>query len=95
MPLRLNGLSAATRYTYFLKNGDYLKIRNIKLQYSFPESLTNTLKLSSASVYLQAENPFIFSHIKGYDPELSISGYRFTDRYPSAAIFIAGLILNF
>jgi len=95
MPLRLNNLSSATRYTYFLKKGDYLKIRNLKLQYTLPEGVSKALKLTSASIYVQAENPFIFSHIKGYDPELSISGYRFTDRYPSAATFIAGLTLNF
>ncbi len=94
-PLRVNNSATASRYTRFLKNGAYLKVRNIKLQYEVPQSVLKAVKIASAAVFVQTENPFIFSHIPGYDPEMSMSGYRYTDRYPTPTIFTAGLTLNF
>ncbi len=95
-PLRLREATNMTSTTTrFLKKGDYLKIRNIKLSYTFPQRWMKKLHISSATVFVQADNPFIFSHIPGYDPELSLSGYRYTDRYPTASTYTGGLSINF
>jgi hypothetical protein len=48
-----------------------------------------------AVVYLQVENPVVFAHIKDYDPEMSLTGYRNIDRYPTAATFTGGILVNF
>ena len=94
-PIRLNRQTIVTSSSRWLRKGDYLKVRFIKMQYSIPQPVANFLKLSSASIYLQADNPFILSHIPGFDPELALSGYRHTYHYPPATTFIAGLTLNF
>ena len=53
------------------------------------------LTLSSAKVFVQAENLFALSKLKGYDPEMTLNGYRNPDDYPSAMTFTAGLLINF
>jgi hypothetical protein len=94
-PMRLHGESQQSRYDRFLYKGDYLKIQSIRLQYELPKELISRAKMQSATVFVQTENPFIFSHIPGYDPELSINGFRLLDSYPSATTFLIGVSLNF
>ncbi len=95
-PLRINSKKwsrwTSTRYLY---KGDYLKLKNIKLQYDFPKSWMDKLTLRSAKVFVQAENLFALSKLKGYDPEMTLNGYRNPDDYPSAMTFTAGLQINF
>ena len=93
--LRVNGGSSSTRCTRYLINGNYLKIRNIKLLYTLSNKTANAMHFSAASVFVQVENPFVFSHIPGYDPELSLSGYRNRDSYPFATTFTFGVNINF
>ena len=54
-------------------SGTFLKVRNINLGYTFPESLTSRIKLSSLRLYATAQNPFNFSEYrskyKGIDNE--------------------------
>jgi hypothetical protein len=95
VPMRLHGASTQTRHTRFLYKGDYLKIQSIRLQYTLPERLISRIGMQSAILFAQTENPFIFSHIPGYDPELSINGFRLLDSFPSATTFLVGASLNF
>jgi len=94
-PMRLHGMSAQTRTSRYLYKGDYLKIQSIRLQYTLPERFIGRIGIQSANMFAQTENPFIFSHIPGYDPELSIDGYRMLDSFPSATTFLVGISLNF
>ena len=94
-PLRFPGITNQTRIDRHLHRGDYLKIQSIRLQYTVPENFINRIGMQSAIVFLQTENPFVFSHIPGYDPELSIDGYRMLDSFPSATTFLVGISLNF
>jgi hypothetical protein len=94
-PLRVRDGAIGSRHSGYLKKGDYLKIRNIRLQYALPEKTTKAMRLSAAMVFVQAEQPFIFSHIPGYDPELSLTGYRTVGSYPSVSTFTAGFSINF
>jgi hypothetical protein len=95
-PLRIRNTGVSAENTIFLHRGDYLKIRNIRLQYAMPRKALDAMKLSNAILFMQAENPFIFSHIPGgYDPELSLDGYRHTDSYPSVSTFTIGVSINF
>lgn len=54
-------------------SGTFLKVRNINLGYTFPESLTSRIKLSGLRLYATAQNPFNFSEYrskyKGIDNE--------------------------
>jgi TonB-linked SusC/RagA family outer membrane protein len=48
---------------------DYLRIRNITLNYSVPRNTVEKLGLSRASIYLSAENVHTFTNFVGGNPE--------------------------
>ena len=94
-PLRINGQARATNTTRYLYKGDYLKLKSARLSYSAPQKYVKAIKASYASVYLQAENALILCALKNYDPEMTTSGYRLPDRYPTAATYTIGLAIRF
>jgi TonB-linked SusC/RagA family outer membrane protein len=60
------------RNTFFLKKGDYLRIKSLELGYLVPESVTNLIGLSELNIYFSGMNLLTFSHLpKGFDPERS------------------------
>jgi len=94
-PLRVNNNPLNTRNTRYLVKGDYFKFKNIKISYSFKESVISKARMSRLQLFLQAENPFVFSHLGDYDPEMSISGYRFADLYPTSTSYTLGINIRF
>ena len=63
--------------SFWVKSGDFLKLRNIEIGYSLPESALAKLKMKEARIYLSGMNLFTFSRLlKDYDidPE-NPSGY--------------------
>lgn len=74
---------------FWLKNGSYLRIKNITLGYSLPTTLTSKLNISKIRFYLSGNDLFTFDHLpKGIDPEQA-SSYLITKS------FIFGLKINF
>ncbi|MDB5110337.1 MAG: putative outer membrane protein involved in nutrient binding [Mucilaginibacter sp.] len=64
--------------TFWMKSGDYLRIRNAELGYTFSSDLIRRLKLSKLRIYVNAVNPVTWSSLlKNYhmDPETYSSGY--------------------
>lgn len=77
------------------ESGDFLKIRNIQFGYNLPASALNTLGLRSARVYLNADTPFIFSHLEdGLDPE-QYGGEIGAGAGPTTRVFTVGIDVNF
>ncbi|MFW5945139.1 MAG: SusC/RagA family TonB-linked outer membrane protein, partial [Bacteroidota bacterium] len=75
--------------------GDFLKIRNIKLGYSLPESILSSVGIQSMKIYVNSETPFIFSHLQsGLDPE-KYGGYISSDSSPTERTYILGLNVTF
>ncbi len=93
--IRINGQTAAGGSSRYLYKGDYLKLRNIRLQYVFPTSTFRRLKLNGVTLYVQAENLWVWTKLNGYDPDLQIDGYINAARYPSATTYTMGLNFNF
>ncbi len=96
-PIRVNSSGTWNRYpsSRYLYKGDYLKLKNIKLQYTISSSITDKLKLRGASVFAQAENLWVTTELDGFDPEISLSGFRNPDQYPTATTYTFGVKLNF
>lgn len=86
------------RSDYFLEDGTYLRIRNLSLGYTLPESLIG-VGVEKARVYVSATNPFTFTNYSGYDPEVGGDGIftRGVDRgnYPVTRQFLLGIQLSF
>ncbi|MAU15163.1 MAG: SusC/RagA family TonB-linked outer membrane protein [Muricauda sp.] len=79
--------------TLAYKDVSYVRVRNVALSYSLPESILGTLKMKDVTFNLTAENPFTFTKYKGMDPEFESNGERAL--YPSTKLYAIGLNLTF
>lgn len=92
------GINTSPSYvSYFLENGDFVKIDNISLGYNFklrPESIVKTLR-----VYASAMNFFTFTGYKGIDPEVNFGGLspgiESENRYPTTKNVSLGVKVGF
>ena len=92
--------------SYKVKNASFIRGRNLVLGYNFPAAVSEALKLSRLRVYVSAQNFFLASKYKGYDPETSTfnvtatsgnpfaQGIQFFD-YPRSRTITAGLNVSF
>jgi len=82
-----------------LENGDFLKLTNVTLGYTFmPKgSLANYIK--KARIYANATNLFCITGYSGIDPEVSnyflAPGIDDRDKYPTTRSFSVGMSLTF
>ncbi|UOR07112.1 TonB-dependent receptor [Hymenobacter aerilatus] len=82
--------------SYKVEDGSFIRGRNAVLGYTFPGALVERIKLSRLRVYVSAQNFFLITKYKGYDPETSTYGNAFAQGiqffdYPKARTFTAGL----
>lgn len=61
----------ANASSFYIEDGDYMRIRNILLGYTIPPTLLkgNTV-IKGLRVYLNAQNLFTFTSYSGFDPEV-------------------------
>lgn len=64
-------VEAAKYNSYYVENGDYLKISNIDLGYNIKLAKNNQ---ASMRIYLSLNNFFTFTKYTGLDPEVNING---------------------
>jgi hypothetical protein len=57
--------------SYNVEKGSFLRVRNITLGYRLPAGWLQRFHLNSAVLGISAENYFLFTKYKGYDPEAS------------------------
>ena len=84
--------------TYFIEDGSFLKVKNVRLNYDFTDSFTDRVGLSALSIYAQVENLITITGYSGLDPELPAWGNgRGVDNapYPVSRNFMMGLNLKF
>ena len=67
--------------TYWLKNNDYLRLKNLQLGYNLPKSLTQKLNLNELSIYFSGLNLLTFSKEKSFDPETVGTAYPLNEVY--------------
>lgn len=80
--------------TRFLFSGDYVRLRNLTIGYTFNPDRSRKI-LKGARFYLQADNIATWDRLKdGSDPESSIDGYSGANAVPLQTIS-AGLDFNF
>jgi len=93
--------------SYFVESGDYLKLKNLQIGYTFSNELTRKIKVKSARIFVMGNNIFTITNYSGLDPELgasfSPSGYAgvtsrgidVVSQYPQTRIYSFGVDLNF
>ncbi|PJJ59594.1 SusC/RagA family TonB-linked outer membrane protein [Hymenobacter chitinivorans] len=86
--------------TRWLEDGSYLRLKNIQLGYTLPQSLTSKVSgLGSVRLYVTGRNVVTFTKYTGFDPETTGTGFysRGVDNsaYPNVRSFTGGLQVNF
>jgi len=57
--------------TQFLEDGDFIRLRNLRLGYRFSRATMERLGFRSLTVYAQAQNLLTITDYRGFDPEVS------------------------
>ncbi len=60
--------------TAFIEDGSYLRMKTLRLGYTFPQIALDKVKIKSLRLYVQATNLFTLTKYRGLDPELDSSG---------------------
>lgn len=80
--------------TFWMYNGAFAKIKYIQVGYSF-RKLAKKIHASNVRIYVNAQNPFTFSHNKYVDPEITSNGGVISSSYPMFRTITMGLNLSF
>lgn len=76
---------------FWIKKGDFLRLRNVELGYSFSSSLLTRIHLEKLRIYASAVNPLSWSYLeKNYDMDPET-----TSGYPGLKSFNVGISLTF
>lgn len=84
--------------SYYIEDGSYLRLKNLQLGYTIPESVMSKVNIKSLRVYVQAVNLFTITKYSGLDPEIGggDTGHGVdAGNYPLVKQILFGLNVNF
>ena len=86
--------------SYWVEDGSFVRLKNVRLGYTFPAKLVKNLGISNLRLYVNLENVHVWSDYRNYDPENSTfqSGYRVGydyGAYPTPFTASFGLNMSF
>jgi hypothetical protein len=76
--------------TFWLKNGNYLRLQQLNLSYSLPKHIIKKAKISDAMILLSGTNLLTLSSFKYYDPA-SVDMWT----YPTMKTYTLGVNISF
>ena len=80
----------------WVKNGAYLRMKNVVLGYTLPQSVLRKARIQNLRFYVSGQNLFTIDNFyDGYDPEVSYGGKLGGEFYPIMQTFTFGVELNF
>ncbi len=84
---------------WYLSDGSYFKLRNVRLGYALPAQWLGPLSVERAQIYVNGTNLFTFTEYEGYTPELGSenvfqSGFD-TGEYPIPRTITVGVSTTF
>lgn len=85
-----NGNYGGQGSTFWIRNGAYLRLKNLDINYTLPQKWYTNLGLSSVKAFVNGTNLFSIDGIDEHDPE-----QKTLDSYPVMKTYTAGLIVNF
>ncbi|MEL7118865.1 MAG: TonB-dependent receptor [Bacteroidota bacterium] len=83
---------------FYIESGDFVRLRDVQLGYTFPSSLLNKFNISKLRLYVAAQNLLTLTNYNGFDPEIGGGTLGLgIDRgvYPQARAFRFGLNVVF
>jgi hypothetical protein len=81
----------ARRNTWFMRDGDFLRLKSAEIGYSLPDALVGKFGLSSLRVYASGTNLLLWSKFKLWDVEMGSNGLG----YPLQRVVNLGVSVSF
>jgi len=83
----------------YVKDGSYLKFKNVTLGYTFSSKLMSKIGVKSLRLYASVQNLWTFTSFPWFDPETSnsqpLTAGMYNFKYPSSRTFLGGLSATF
>jgi TonB-linked SusC/RagA family outer membrane protein len=77
--------------SFWIRNGAYLRLKNLNIGYNLPKSITSPIGLNAVQIFFNGTNLFVFSPVTEFhDPE-----QKYYDSYPLMKSFTFGLDIKF
>lgn len=91
--------NALPQSTYFIESGNFLRINNLSVGYTFKGALLTKYRVTNLRCYVTSQNLITFTKYSGFTPELSEGnplnqGIEF-NAYPTTRTFALGVNLTF
>jgi hypothetical protein len=77
--------------TWFMRDGSFLRLKQVELGYNVPKSFQRRLHTSTLRLYLNATNLFVLSSFKLWDVEMGGRGLG----YPLQRVLNIGVNITF
>ena len=85
--------------SFYVEDGSFIRLQNIRLSYDVPKDFIRRFKLKSLNLYAFINNALTWTNYSGFDPEFSTSNPlqvgKDTYRYPRKREYGIGLSVNF
>ena len=78
----------------FIEDGKYLRLKNVTLGYTLPQSIAKKALMSNVRFYISGQNLFTLTRYKGLDPEVSGTGVD-SNVYPVSRSVTFGTSITF
>lgn len=78
--------------TYFLRDTDYIRLKNLEIGYNLPADLSNRMGIQRMRMYANGFNLLTWDKLKVMDPEAASSSGQY---YPQKRVFNLGVSLTF
>jgi len=89
--INTNNVPQGSVNTWFMRDGAFLRLKQVELGYSLPQRWTEKMKMSNLRFYISGSNLLLFSKFKLWDVEMAGEGLG----YPIQRVFNIGLNLSF
>lgn len=79
----------------FLTPNTGLRLGSVRLAYNFPKKMIEKLQLNNLSLWVVADNLFVLSHRKGYNPFTGFTGGNALNQYSPLSTVMGGIKFSF
>jgi TonB-linked SusC/RagA family outer membrane protein len=87
----MSGSNNAQKSTWFMRDGSFLRVKQVEVGYTIPKKLTQRIKVERLRIYGTGSNVFNFSKFKLWDVEMGGEGLG----YPVQKVINFGLEVGF
>ncbi|MBL7735958.1 MAG: TonB-dependent receptor [Chitinophagaceae bacterium] len=83
--------------SFWLSDASYLRINNVNISYSFPESVFKTFRMKNLELYLSAQNLYTFTRFPGQEVDVTDQGQfnRPSSKVPLPRTILVGIKTSF